>query len=318
MLAAMASACREQGVAPVSVAEVCSRSRISRRTFYEMFADREECFLATLDEAIDRAAARVVPAWEAERRWADALRAGLIAFLGYLDAEPTFGGLLIVSSLAAGPAALERRAQAVAHVIGAVDRGRHEPRAPAGVTCTAAEGAVGAVLAILHARLTLGGKPTLAGSARGARSRQKPNGARPRRLVELTGELMSILIGPYLGAAAAQRELRRPVPKTASGSRPTPDPLAELKMRLTYRTIRVLHAIAAQDAHAPGLSNRQVSAAAEIADQGQTSKLLHRLKQSGLLENDGATGPRSAANAWRLTDTGRAVVDAIADQEGRP
>ena len=52
MLAAMAEVCAERGVSNVTVAHVVSRSGVSRRTFYEMFEDREACFLATLDEAM--------------------------------------------------------------------------------------------------------------------------------------------------------------------------------------------------------------------------------------------------------------------------
>jgi hypothetical protein len=81
-------------------------------------------------------------------------------------------------------------------------------------------------------------------------------------------------------------------------------------MRLTYRTVRVLRAIAAQ----PSASNREVSLAAGISDQGQISKLLARLQKRGLIANAGRAGngfTRGEANAWTLTDTGQWLADSV-------
>ncbi len=62
-------------------------------------------------------------------------------------------------------------------------------------------------------------------------------------------------------------------------------------MRLTYRTMRVLLAVAAH----PGGSNRQVADGPGISDQGQISKLLARLHGLGLIENTGAGSVRGRA-----------------------
>jgi predicted HTH transcriptional regulator len=110
---------------------------------------------------------------------------------------------------------------------------------------------------------------------------------------------MSLIVLPYLGARAARSELTRPAPAPAHDpSRPLVpapgDPLHGLNMRLTYRTMRVLAAVAEQ----PGASNREIAEHAEIIDQGQVSKLLSRLSERGLVENFGAGQRRGAANAW--------------------
>lgn len=83
-------------------------------------------------------------------------------------------------------------------------------------------------------------------------------------------------------------------------------------MRLTCRTMRVLAAIAAQ----PGCSNREVSEAAGITDQGQVSKLLRRLERLGLIANDLADYKLRPSNAWRLTDKGQRFKVAIEDRSG--
>lgn len=126
---------------------------------------------------------------------------------------------------------------------------------------------------------------------------------------ELLGQLMSIVVLPYLGGAAAARELSRPLPprvqRPAGRREPTPgrDPLDGIDMRLTYRTVRVLGAIAER----PGASNREVARGAGISDQGQISKLLTRLERLELIENVGQGQPRGAPNRWRLTERGEQV-----------
>jgi DNA-binding MarR family transcriptional regulator len=71
-------------------------------------------------------------------------------------------------------------------------------------------------------------------------------------------------------------------------------------VRSTYRTARVLSAIAAN----PGASNRTVAVGAGIVDEGQASKLLKRLAGLGLIENTTRHPKSGEANAWRLTARG--------------
>jgi hypothetical protein len=158
----------------------------------------------------------------------------------------------------------------------------------------AADGVVGAILAVIHARLL------------------EEN---PEPLVALTAPLMSLVALPYLGPGAAQKEMDRPLPPPPKkGKHARRDPLDGLDMRLTYRTVRALMAIGANE----GASNRLVADVAGIADQGQISKLLTRLQNLGLIENSGDGQIKGAANAWRLTVKGEEVEQAIRGQRERP
>ena len=82
-------------------------------------------------------------------------------------------------------------------------------------------------------------------------------------------------------------------------------------MRLTYRTVWVL-----SRSPSPGASNREVGAAAGIADQGQISKLLARLESLGLIANVGEGHAKGASNAWRLTERGEQVEHALRGRGG--
>jgi AcrR family transcriptional regulator len=318
MLAAMAEVASERGAVNVTVADVVSRSGVSRRTFYEIFQDREDCFLAAFDDAIARIASEVIPAYEAAGRWREKIRAGLTALLQVLNGEPGMGRLVIVETLGAGPKALERRSRVLAQVITAVDEGRREAKRGDGPPPLTAEGVVGGVLAVLHGRLLAClpvpfRVPPAMGGPRMGEKNPGPLIACPR-MGELAGPLMGMIVLPYMGPAAARKELDRPVPEASARPRPVnSDPLRDLEMRLTYRTVRVLMAIGTH----PGVSNRRVGDAAGITDQGQISKLLARLRRLGLIENKGAGAARGEPNAWTLTERGREVHGAISEQSTR-
>jgi AcrR family transcriptional regulator len=288
LVAAMVEVCAERGAGNVTVAHVVARAGVSRRTFYELYVDCEACFLDAFDEGIVRASRFVLDAYDPAAKWAERLRTSLVALLAFLDEGRGLAQLLIVGSLGAGANALERRRRVLAQMITLVDEGRKETKAGAALPPLSAEGIVGGVLSVLHSRLLDEERESLLG---------------------LTGPLMSMIVLPYLGPVAARKELVRPVPRVPRKLAAVgPDPLRDLGMRLTYRTVRVLLAVASS----PGGSNRQVAEGAEITDQGQISKLLTRLHGLGLIENTGFGSVRGAPNAWVLTPKGWEVQGALA------
>jgi AcrR family transcriptional regulator len=109
LLDAMAQTVSDRGYATTSVADVLKVARISRRTFYEQFIDKEDCFLAAYEEIATLCNERVVAAYRTETSWEDGLARGYETFLNVLAAEPSFARLAIVEVLAAGPRALSQR-----------------------------------------------------------------------------------------------------------------------------------------------------------------------------------------------------------------
>lgn len=290
MIAALVEVAGERGAGGVTVTHIVARSGVSRRTFYELFADRDACFLAALDQAVALAAQRVLPAFRAPGSWKQRIRVSLTALLEFLDDEPGMGRLCVVDALGAGHGALARRAAVIESLIEAVDDGRGEARRGAPPARLTAEGVVGAVLAILHARLL-----------------QPDHGS----MIALLGPLMGVIILPYQGPAAAAREAAKPAPRRREPAVRAPgDPLRDLDMRLTYRTVRVLVAIADN----PGASNRTIADASGVLDQGQISKLLTRLQHLGLIYNDGIGPSRGEPNVWSLTPRGEEVQHTIHQQ----
>ncbi len=317
LLCALFEVSAERGAAHVAVAHIVDRAGVSRRTFYELFADREQCFLAALDDAIARASQAVLDGYDPSARWVERLRAGLASLLGFLEAERAAGQLMIVGSLGAGHDALECRRRAVARVVALVDEGRLESRAGADLPPLTAEGVVGGGLSVLHSRLADSSSSHAESAPRAgvgeadSSARASPRGSPEDRLLELIGPLMSMIVLPYLGPAAARKELARPVPRRSTADRTVPgDPLRDVGMRLTYRTVRVLTSVAAN----PGASNREIGLGAGMEDQGQISKLLARLQRLKLIQNTRAATARGAPNAWGLTERGWNVQRAITGQ----
>jgi AcrR family transcriptional regulator len=298
LLSAAVVAVEELGWSHVTVASIAARARVSRRTFYDLFDDREDCLLAVCEDASDRIGAEITAALASggkHRAWRERVRAGLWAMLSFFDREPELARFCVVQSARGGRRVLEWRETLLARLTAVVQEGAaHGGARGTQVPALTAEGSVGAVLAIVHRRLSSAEREPLTG---------------------LLGSLMSLIVLPYLGVAAARSEHTRPIPSLTathapqvleSSYRAGEDPLRDVPMRLTYRTARVLRAAGEH----PGESNRALGAHADLHDQGQISKLLGRLEGLGLIENTSGNDhkPTGEPNAWRLTALGARVT----------
>jgi AcrR family transcriptional regulator len=110
MLEAMALAVGDKGYTGVAVADVVAGAGVSRETFYQHFADKEECFLAAYEMAVDimrQAMADALAGRPSDplARFDRALR----AYLDLLSSEGAVARVFLVDVYAAGPRALERR-----------------------------------------------------------------------------------------------------------------------------------------------------------------------------------------------------------------
>jgi AcrR family transcriptional regulator len=112
LLVAMADACADKGYANVAVADVIERAGVSRRSFYEHFSNKEECFLAAYDAGVAGLLEAIAEAEEAARGAGGLLaaaRAGTEVYLQLLADNPAFARTFLIEVLGAGPAALARR-----------------------------------------------------------------------------------------------------------------------------------------------------------------------------------------------------------------
>jgi len=183
ILDAMAHAVAERGYDATAVADVLELAGVSRKTFYEHFADKQDCFIATYDTVFGRLLEGAVGAYEAERTWPQRISAGLRVLLEALAAEPAYARACIVEVLAAGPVAIEHRDAALRAFHTFFDPSRSEVpehRAPAIV----AEATVGGIYEVIYRRIVTEGA---------------------ERLGELHPELTYLALAPFVGPAGATR-----------------------------------------------------------------------------------------------------------------
>jgi AcrR family transcriptional regulator len=293
LLVAVAATIDELGFEQSTVTRIAARAKVSRRTFYELFENRETCLIALIDAVVERVERDLAAAALEGLEWRERVRGGLWVILSFLEREPLLARIWVVHALHGGPQTLERRERVLARLAAILDAGRRE--GPRGAECTlvTAEGLVGGALGVVYARLRSGD---------------------PGPLTGLLDELMGMIALQYLGPRAARREQRRPAPaphpahhneRVSVGEEK--DPLDEVRMRLTYRTARVLQCIA----ELPGASNRAVAESAGISDPGQISKLLRRLERLGLAMNMGGGHQSGEPNAWELTALGGQVAQRL-------
>jgi AcrR family transcriptional regulator len=108
MLVAIVSAVSEKGYQATTVEDVVRGSGVSRKTFYEQFKNKEDCFLAAYDELVGRLVATVDQAYHAQTSWQARAVAAVGALLEFFASEPEAAQIGMIEVMAAGPVALER------------------------------------------------------------------------------------------------------------------------------------------------------------------------------------------------------------------
>jgi AcrR family transcriptional regulator len=114
LLFAIAQAVADKGYSATTVADIVDRASVSRSTFYEQFPDKEACFLAMFNFAVEFVLGQMGEAWDKlgpDQDWRAHVRSDMTTYLGVLASEPAFAWSLHVEVLAAGSAALERRSE---------------------------------------------------------------------------------------------------------------------------------------------------------------------------------------------------------------
>jgi AcrR family transcriptional regulator len=155
MLEAMAAGVADKGYGATTVGDVVAGAGVSRKTFYEHFRDKEDCFLAAFDAGVDDLLAAIVAAEPDAPGWRAALRARVRAYLSTLASHPDFARAFLIEVFSAGPRALERRSEVHARFEQLLSDlyDQHEPKPPElpRETWTAAVGALNEVV-VAHLR----------------------------------------------------------------------------------------------------------------------------------------------------------------------
>jgi AcrR family transcriptional regulator len=111
LLEAVGRAVADKGYAGATIDDIVRGAGVSKKTFYEHFQDKEDCFVAAYEAASDQLLERVRDAQATGDGWLDRTRAGIRAYLRWIAGEPALARVFLIEVAAAGPRAAERRIQ---------------------------------------------------------------------------------------------------------------------------------------------------------------------------------------------------------------
>src|ERR1019366_72082 len=111
LVAAIAALLAARALSTVTIADIARQARVSKRTFYEHFADKEACFIACYETLSDIVLKATLDATTGDLPWAKKVRASTRAYLSTLESQPALTRTLMLGVYAAGPEALRVRRQ---------------------------------------------------------------------------------------------------------------------------------------------------------------------------------------------------------------
>ncbi len=190
LIAGLAEAVAENGYAGTTIAHITRHAAVSRRTFYEHFNSKDDCFVAAYETVMTELHRRVKEAFEQEEEWPQAIRAGIAAMLGFLSEEPHLARLSMVEALVAGPVVVERYDAAIQSLVPFFEAGRQgrSTKVLEGLSPTTEEALVGGMVSLISRRVFA---------------------ERTDELESLLPDLTEFALTPYLGSAEAARVARK-------------------------------------------------------------------------------------------------------------
>jgi AcrR family transcriptional regulator len=184
LLAALASSVAEHGYNATTITQITGAASVSRRTFYEHFAGKEECFLAAYEALDTYLGGLMEEAASGESEWPDQIAAAFIALIGFLASRPNFARLYLVEAAVVGEGMAAARATTARRFIALLEPGRKFRDVDPGIE----EGLVGGIVTLLGRRVVSGDAAELDRFAPG---------------------VIEFVLAPYLGVDEARQAIAR-------------------------------------------------------------------------------------------------------------
>ncbi len=178
----------DRGYTETSVERLIAAGGVSRFTFYANFPDKEACYLAAYDRALEWLEHEVTAALSGAGTWPDKVRVACGSTLALLGAHPGVARLLAAEILCIGPPGRARHQALIDRLIPLLRLGRSEHPTAAASTPRLELALLSGVISVV------------------AREASTDRG---EELAGLAPDLAEFLLAPYLGRAAARRVTRR-------------------------------------------------------------------------------------------------------------
>lgn len=187
IITALVDTVAERGYSGTTVAHITKAAGVSRRTFYEHFADKEACFLAAYEMVAGHIRDSMQVAAQAFEEWPQQVRAALATMLRFLAGEPELARVVMIEPVAAGGEIAARHRESMQGFVEILKAGRPqhggERPLPEATEATLVGGIVSLIVREINAGRTAG-------------------------LEQLLPDLIELTLAPYLGAEAAAKFAR--------------------------------------------------------------------------------------------------------------
>jgi AcrR family transcriptional regulator len=190
LISGVIEAVAEHGYGQTTIAQITGAAGLSRRTFYEHFANKEECFSAAYEATFEYLRATMMRAAGERDKWTERVRAGLMALLGALAEHPDLASFFLIAPARAGDSIAERHHQAMRELVGELVRGA--PRIEgSGESPSTRESALAGGMSRLIVR--------------------KLNAGETEEIGDLCPVLVELILRPYVGGEEAIRVAREEI-----------------------------------------------------------------------------------------------------------
>ncbi len=181
LLNGVVEAVAEYGYNATTISRIATAAKISRRTFYEHFEGKEDCFLAAYGMIEAHVLDSMLAAPGAGEPWPDRVRTRLAALLDVLSRDTAVTRFFLIEPLAAGGDVAARYREAMQLLAGTL---RPEPPPPDLDMEVRDQTLIGGIATLIVRRL---------------------NTAGAERLPELLPDLVELVLAPFLGREEAKR-----------------------------------------------------------------------------------------------------------------
>ena len=169
----------DSGYLSLTDPQIAQFAGVSTEAFHKQFANKEECFLAVLDEFVNEAVETVRPRMEASSAWPEAVYKGVGAFVEYLVAHQALLRIAFIDLFEVGPGMIGKMTRSVEGFTKLLTEKGPEPQRGPAVAREAITGALWGIIATYVANDRLS------------------------RLPSLVDQLAFIVLAPYIGPKAA-------------------------------------------------------------------------------------------------------------------
>jgi AcrR family transcriptional regulator len=184
LISGMIEAVAENGYGKTTIAHITGAAKISRRTYYENFSNKEDCFGAAYEVTLDYLRETMLAAAAAEQGWPERVRAGLDALLQSLAAHPDLAAFVLIAPASAGDSIAARHHLAMRELVAALIAGPPAPPDTGEPSDTQAEALAGGLSRLIVRKVGAG---------------------EAEQLPQLLPDLVELVLRPFVGSEEAVR-----------------------------------------------------------------------------------------------------------------